>query len=29
VCSGLDEVIGPDMVRPAGPQSDARSVIEP
>ncbi len=29
VGSGLDEVIGPDMVPPARPQADARSVIEP
>ena len=29
MCFGLNEVVGPDMVWPARPQSDARSTVEP
>ena len=29
VCPGQDEVLGPDVVRPARPQTDAGPVVEP
>ena len=29
LCPILDEVIGPDVVRPLGSQTDARPIVEP